>query len=235
MTRLPLGALFLLGIGCVRSLPPVNPPPPGRLNLPPPQEADRRGHITIDVIPTRVRVDEVVNVNPRTIRFVTAETKTRRDVWGQDVITTTYTTHWVDVTDRRLVPLCEAPCAVDLPYGPHDLHLQSMDDGRWANLQVEATSAPRTYRVGLGRSGWDCVSQFLLGLAFFSPGVVLLTAAGVDWAAVDRQTAPTDHDRVQRDSIGLTAAGAGLLVAGIVGFIVLRPPEQETSVAVDPR
>jgi hypothetical protein len=231
MTRLPLGAFFLLGVGCARSLPPVNPPPPGRLSLLPPQVVDRMGHITIDIIPTRVRVDEVVNVNPRTIRYVTVDY-----TWKDGHVTSErYETHWVHVTDRRLVPLCEAPCALDLPFGVHDLHLQSMEDGRWANLQVEATSAPRTYRVGLGRSGWDGISQFLLGLALFAPSVVLLTAAGVDWAAVDRQIAPMDHDRVQRDSIGLTAAGAGLLVAGIVGFIFLRPPEQETSVVVDSR
>jgi hypothetical protein len=132
-------------------------------------------------------------------------------------------------------PRCEAPCTLDLPLGAHDLHIQSLDDGRWAYVPIEAAATPHRYRIGLGHteSGNDMWRQFAFGLVFLTPGASLLTAGAVDWTGVNGQPTPADHDRVQRDSIGLTALGGALLVAGVVGLMLVRPTSQETVVQVD--
>lgn len=246
--------LALTVLGCVRSLPAVQPLPLRTLDVAAPPSGEHGGHVVLDVGPGRVRVDEFMTVNPhdvyvvknlRTETISVPRTVLRTSASGNLEFRTEYETEsrlvaeygWEHVTDRRLVPLCEAPCVLELREGPHDLHLQAMDDRRWSNLHVEATSARRTYRVGLGHtlSGNDVLTQFLLGFVFLTPGTTLLAAAAVDWAAVGGEPTAGDHDRVQSDSVGLTVVGGVLLVAGIVGLVLVRPTEQQTVVEVESR
>jgi hypothetical protein len=114
--------------------------------MPTPTRADGMGSVVLDVVPAHVRVDDVYDINPHKVQVVT-DIKIEKG-HPYDTIITTYETQ--EVTDRQLVPLCEAPCALTLPTGTHHLHLQSIDDGRWSMLDVDVTAAPQTIRVGLG-------------------------------------------------------------------------------------
>lgn len=244
--------LALAALGCVRSLPPADPPPPHQSDSVAPPSGEHVGRVLLDVAPGRVRVDEFTTVNPHDVNVIKGlRTETisvprsvlRRSARGDLEFETEYETEtrvvaeygWERVRDRRLLPLCEAPCTLELREGPHDLHLQAIDDRRWANIRVEATSTSRKYRVGLGHtlSRNDLLTQFLLGLVFLTPAAAVLTAAAVDWAAVSGEPTMVDRDRVQNDSVGLTVVGAVLLVAGIAGLVIVRPTEQETVVKVD--
>jgi hypothetical protein len=162
-------ALPLAVLGCVHSIPPPEPSPPIHLDGGPPVSGEHMGRVFLDVAPGRVRVDEYMTVNPHdvsVVKDVRDETITvRRNVlrWDDTKRDGEYEPvykretrliveyGWEHVADRRLVPLCETPCALDLLEGPHDLHLQLIQDRRWANLRVQATSTRNTYRVGLGR------------------------------------------------------------------------------------
>jgi hypothetical protein len=233
MTRVTFAAVpvFALAMGCVRVLPPAQPPA-ASVALPSEAPGEGAGRVVLEAGPGRTRVDEIVSINPRWISVI-------KEVTYQQIgnMLYTYTTYGTErVTDQRLYPRCEAPCTLELPLGAHDLHVQSIDDGRWAYVPIEVTSAPRRYRIGLGHtvSGNDTWRQIAFGLVFLVPGASLLTAGAVDWGGVDSQPSAADHDRVQRDSIGLTALGGALFAAGIVGLMLVRPTAQDTVVQVDP-
>jgi hypothetical protein len=229
---LPIAALTALALGCVRSLPPAQPAPASPLSPETGPPAEGAGHVVLEAGPGRVRVDEMVSLNPRFISVI-KDVRYEHRADGERVVVYTYGPQ--EVTDQRLYPRCEAPCTLELPVGPHDLHLQSIEDGRWAYVPIEVTPTQRRYRIGLGHtvSRNDVAIEFVFGTMFLVPGLSLLTAAAVDWAGLDRQPTPEDHDRVQRDSIGLTVFGGALLVAGIVGFVLLRPVAQDTVVQLD--
>jgi hypothetical protein len=232
-------------LGCMRSLPPAEPPPSRTRELAPAPSSEQPRRVFLDAAPGRVRVDELMSVNPHdvsVVKDVRRETMRVRTMNASgearyETQTRPVPVYGVEhVTDRRLVPLCQAPCALQLGDGSHDLHLQGIDDRRAANVRIEVTPTPRTYRVGLGHTltGSELLTQFFLGFLFLTPGTAVLTAAAVDWAAVGGEPTPADHDRVQSDSVGLTVVGGALLVAGIVGLILVRPTEQPTVVKVDP-
>jgi hypothetical protein len=194
------------------------------------------GRVVLDVGPGHARVDEIVSTNPRTVLVGgggTYHSELRGTSWYSVYVETSPIP--VRVTDQHVYPRCEAPCTLELPLGTHDLHVQSFDDGRWAVVPVEATASQRRYRIGLGHteSANDVWRQIALGVVFLVPGGSLLTAGAVDFGGVNGQPSPADHDRIQRDSIGLTALGGALLVAGIVGLMLVRPTSQETVVQVD--
>jgi hypothetical protein len=192
--------------------------------LPPPDA--KSGRMTIDT-GERVRVDEIFDVNPHLVWvFDHSETSAqwRTDYYKQQI-----------VTDAFVRPVCEAPCTVNLPTGEHQFHLQAINDGRWANLSVVTSSTPRIYRVGLGHSvsiGQKIVMGFV-DVGLLVPGMSLLAASAVDWAAISGEPTAADHDRIQHDAVGLGIAGGVVLAAGIVGAILLRPAEQETVIKVD--
>jgi hypothetical protein len=232
-----IAPLAFVALGCVRVLPPAPPPPATALSPQSSAPAEGMGRIVLDVGSGRARVDEIVSTNPRTVLIGgggTYHNELRGTSWYTVYVETSPVP--VRVTDQHVYPRCEAPCTLELPLGPHDLHVQSLDDSRWAVVPVEVTAAPRRYRIGLGHteSASDMWRQIALGVAFLLPGASLLTAGAVDWTGVGGQPSPEDHDRVQRDSIGLTALGGALLVAGIVGLMLVRPTSQETVVQVDP-
>jgi hypothetical protein len=199
--------------------------------MPTPTRADGMGSVVLDVVPAHVRVDDVYDTNPHKVQVVT-DIKIEKG-HPYDTIITTYETQ--EVTDRQLVPLCEAPCALTLPTGTHHLHLQSIDDGRWSMLDVDVTAAPQTIRVGLGHTASknDWVVRFIAGAVLLAPGLSLLTVGGADWGALSGEPTSADHDRVQGDAVGLTIAGTVLLAAGITAFVLTRPPSQDTVVRVD--
>jgi hypothetical protein len=222
-------ALGILLTGCFRTLPPAEPPPPRNLDLFEPTAAANR--ITLDVGPERVRVDEVLDTHPHTVLVVTDVTTTHTSRGERTEVTYGGRT----VTDSRLVPLCEAPCVLALAPGPHELHLQALDDGRWAMVHVDATAAPQTYRVGLGHtpSKDDQLLRYLAEMLLLSPGVSLLGAGAVDWASVGGEPTPADQARIRGDAAALSITGGVLLAAGIVASFLTRPVTQETIVRVD--
>jgi hypothetical protein len=235
MKRLATTVVLLspLALGCVRVLPAATPPSPTAL---PPQvsaPAEGTGRVVLDVGSGRARVDEIVSTNPRWVTVIAGGYNIVQRYNGTYMVYSPPVRQWV--TDQHLYPRCEAPCTLELPLGQHDLHVQSLDDGRWAYVPIDVTAVSRRYRIGLGHteSGNDVWRQVAFGFVFLIPGASLLTAGAVDWAGVNGQPSPADHDRVQRDSIGLTALGGALLVAGIVGLMLVRPTSQETVVQVD--
>jgi hypothetical protein len=232
-----LVSLASLLAGCFRSLPPPQPPAPRVDGSVEPTLEPGLGRVLLDVAPGRVRVDDMLDINAHKVRMLTdVKTQEHTEYFPTRRVTvTTYTYEWQTVTDSRLVPLCEAPCALTLSTGKHTLHLQSIDDGRWATVDVNVTSTPQRYRVGLGRtaSGNDWLSRFLVGSMLLTPGIALLSAGAVDFASINDEPTPADHDRIQGDAIGLTFAGGILLAAGITAFVLTRPPVQDTVVQVD--
>jgi hypothetical protein len=229
---IPFAAALLL-TGCFRSLPPAEPPPARPLVEAAPPTPPGWAWVTLDAGPGRVRVDEVLAANPHDVEILT-DFKIEKSLGRMYAV---YTWQRTNVTDARLVPLCETPCALAMPAGAHDLHLQSIDDdeGRRASLSLDVTPGSRSVRVGLGRtpSPADWIHRFTVGFLLLTPGVSLLSVGAVDFAGAGGQPTPADQSRIQGDAVGLTISGGVLLAAGVIAFILTQPASQDSVVRID--
>lgn len=132
---------------------------------------------------------------------------------------------YVPSTQYTLRPLCETPCAVNLPLGTHEILFTSVNPSsdRSSTTYLNVGVAPSIVRHAIGRQV-SSVGALVGGIVMTSVGVVLSLVGGVLLAAPDnRDSRVVDTSVAGWASLGV---GLGLAASGVVLGQLGRPVEQ---------
>ncbi len=132
---------------------------------------------------------------------------------------------YVPSTQYTLRPLCQTPCAVNLPRGAHEVLFTSVDpsSGRSSAAYLNVGAAPSIARHAMGRQS-SSVGALVGGFLMGGFGVALATLAGALLLLHDDANPRTAN----YDTAGWTllGVGVGLGAGGVVLGQVGRPTEQ---------
>lgn len=213
ITTTLLGALALQACA-TRYLPPPAAParvaPQGVLAAPPAHEGE--GTVTFDSEGERARVERVTS-RAQFVNLAAGMSLGRRS------------SNLTPTTQYTLAPLCETPCAVNLPLGSSEVLFSSLDpsSNRSSTAFVQVTSQPTVVRHTMGMqstSVWGVVGSILLGgfsaAALMTGGALLLVS--------DSSNPRTSG----LDTAGYITLGiGGALAAGAVALGLSSRPEQQ--------
>jgi hypothetical protein len=106
--------------------------------VPPPREGE--GQVTFDTVGERARVERISS-RVQNVNLSAGMTWGRR---GANTLTPT--------TQYTLAPVCEAPCTVNLPLGPHEVLFTSVDpsSSRASSVFVQSETTPTIVRHTMG-------------------------------------------------------------------------------------
>jgi hypothetical protein len=204
-------ATVLLGCamatGCTRNLPP--PALPERVIPQVPAEigppAQNEGRVVIDTVGGPARVIENV-----------AAVQT----WGYRALV--------------VAPVCNTPCAVNLPLGPHELVFESpVDSDRTSTGTINVGTRPSIYRHVMAEHHSNMAGRIPGYVGLGVGGAALLASAF--WLmvnALEGSIASTDAERASVDSSNTAAlatggVGLGVLAVGAVLLAIFRPEHRE--------
>jgi hypothetical protein len=214
-TRLVVLGLCGLGACSTRYLPPPAIPErvAPRADYPAPPLRQGEGQVTFDVVGERARVERITS-RIQNVNLSAGMTLGRR---GVNTLSPT--------TQYTLAPLCETPCTVNLPLGPHEILFSSTDpsSSRASTVFVQSETTPTIVRHALGVQTTDLggligsivMGGFSLG-ALLTGGALLLVHA------------PSNPSTDGFDTAGFITLGVGAALA--TGAVLLglssRPTQQ---------
>ncbi|TAK32678.1 MAG: hypothetical protein EPO40_01870 [Myxococcaceae bacterium] len=135
---------------------------------------------------------------------------------------------FVPSTQYTLRPLCQTPCAVNLPVGAHQILFTSVDpsSGRSSAAYVNVGATPSIARHAMGRQSTS-VGALVGGILMAGLGAALSLVGGVVLALPDSASPRTaGSDIAGWTTLGI---GLGLGVGGIVLGLAGRPTDQPGS------
>lgn len=213
ITTTLVGALALEACA-TRYLPPPAAParvaPQGVMAAPPLHEGE--GTVTFDSEGERARVERVTS-RAQFVNLSAGLSLGRRS------------SNMVPTTQYTLAPLCETPCAVNLPLGSSEVLFSSLDpsSNRSSTAFVQVSSQPTVVRHAMGMqstSVWGLVGSILMG--GFS-GAALLTGGALLLLSDSRDARSSGLDTAGLITVGVGAA----LAAGAVALGLASRPEQQ--------
>ncbi len=214
-TRLVVLGLCGLGACSTRYLPP--PAIPERIAprmvppAPPPREGE--GQVTFDVVGERARVERITS-RVQNVNLSAGMTLGRR---GVNTLTPT--------TQYTLAPVCETPCTVNLPLGPHEVLFSSVDpsSSRASSVFVQSEATPTIVRHTMGVQTTD-VGGLIGSIIMGSFSLASLLVGGALVLAHDTNNPSTDgFDTAGYITLGV---GAALATGSVLLGLSSRPTQQ---------